>query len=680
MIESNEVHPLYNEIKNEYLSLCASEYSAQDLDFLISKNLDVPVKLAAIGFVYIELYPSLCRGYLTAYDSLHSLGFDGLSLDIINQYRVENSWHPLVISRLIRRLCSHYDFKATYDLLISMPKECHVDFIAVPDMVSYINKICLFFKCNILLDKFNVKPNDVLKKEINDYNIFIEENRHSTLADLELMVNEGKYLDAEMLFIFLEKKGGRGRDFYEKATEPMPNELDISPRVRYFRLEAGKKYIEPSFILKMAYSYMYSDEVQLALNNIRKTLYIGQISDDLLRLAFKVFSLKNIDIEMALGLAIQSHSDVRLETITFIITSLYHRKLREGNLLDASVFLSSFKKYVDEKSFYIKGKSSLNMRCLDEIQVGVCISGQMRGVQDNAKNIHSCFKKVNNVDYVIDTWDQGSFANIRFNRVNRFIGQELYNLLPVELRMPVGFGKALPKATARLIQPMLYKVDKDFLIKYFPNAFFNIDNESEFEFKALKHFNNLKHRGNLNQAKMYYKIYKANELLSAAEEIKNKKYDVIVRIRPDLNIVIDNIANYINAAYRNENIIFINYSTAVGFGDQFAIGSRKAMNIYSSVWKIVSESNNFTYSQLFDANVNKFVGEALLANHLLYQGLRVIIIRPSAVRLVDPLAINVIGDISKELATDIETSNFKEELNDFMSHYHDMLFNKELFK
>lgn len=95
-----------------------------------------------------------------------------------------------------------------------------------------------------------------------------------------------------------------------------------------------------------------------------------------------------------------------------------------------------------------------------------------------------------------------------------------------------------------------------------------------------KHLTSQNIRSNIGVIGMYYKIYKCNELKKEQEKINNKKYDIVIRIRPDgiLNKKITFEDNYLNNIYVTigENNTWIS--------DTFAHSSSNNMDYYSNTY------------------------------------------------------------------------------------------------
>jgi hypothetical protein len=94
----------------------------------------------------------------------------------------------------------------------------------------------------------------------------------------------------------------------------------------------------------------------------------------------------------------------------------------------------------------------------------------------------------------------------------------------------------------------------------------------------------------LNVFSMYYKIMKANELKNKFEIENNISYDVVIRCRMDLNFI-----EQCPVLETTDDILYIpaGWDFYGGCNDLFAIGNKKTMDYYSSVFnnleKIIHE-------------------------------------------------------------------------------------------
>lgn len=112
---------------------------------------------------------------------------------------------------------------------------------------------------------------------------------------------------------------------------------------------------------------------------------------------------------------------------------------------------------------------------------------------------------------------------------------------------------------------------------------------------------------------MFYKIYACNELKKRVEEEKSFKYDLVIRIRPDLAIY-ENPDYFSNLTklWFSGNLLDPSFQVS----DKFAFGNSKVMDYYSSVWKKLNDYwKNPLGKEKSNTKTNR-VGERLLKTHM----------------------------------------------------------------
>ena len=107
---------------------------------------------------------------------------------------------------------------------------------------------------------------------------------------------------------------------------------------------------------------------------------------------------------------------------------------------------------------------------------------------------------------------------------------------------------------------------------------------------------------------MFYRIHMANELKKKYEKDMNFRYDIVIRIRPDL-IVSDYIPSYCINKTENNTIYypvptksyFLNnlyICPCGGITDLMALGDSKSMDTYSSLFKHLTEESTYENTSL----------------------------------------------------------------------------------
>ncbi|MCS4057062.1 hypothetical protein [Salinibacter ruber] len=109
---------------------------------------------------------------------------------------------------------------------------------------------------------------------------------------------------------------------------------------------------------------------------------------------------------------------------------------------------------------------------------------------------------------------------------------------------------------------------------------------------------------------MYYKLKKCNELKSKHEQENDFKYDVVIKVRPDL-IVPDKIPERV---FQKTDILWYEGNPHPQVSDKLALSSSRNMDYYSSVW---DQLDTYWENPLGDGNWQDVrVGERLMLHHM----------------------------------------------------------------
>lgn len=212
------------------------------------------------------------------------------------------------------------------------------------------------------------------------------------------------------------------------------------------------------------------------------------------------------------------------------------------------------------------------------MKVAICLSGHFRKFKETFPSIDSHILKKYDCDVFIHTWDKLGYS-CRYKTdqiVSSYNVNEIINLYK---------PKKIVTESEKFVEELKRQGDQ-----YAPH---------------LK--NEPKHVGHM--ASMFYKIYAANELMKLHTLETGAKYDVIIRLRPDLfinhfNMPIINNSIFIPAMYSGEN----------WYNDQIAIGSQNAMDLYCSMF--------FDMPEYF-RNKGEFYPEKFVANCMRKKNLKV---------------------------------------------------------
>ena len=166
----------------------------------------------------------------------------------------------------------------------------------------------------------------------------------------------------------------------------------------------------------------------------------------------------------------------------------------------------------------------------------ICISGALRG--NYKKAFDSIYKNLVtplNADVFIETWDNfyewpgicsGDF-------IQRIFGDDIFKKTPGCISNEKLFKEKMKCAYAKLSQPIVKKIDIAEINNLYSNAFISVNSEQKFTEDILVQMDT---SGKFlpNQYRMFYLMYRANSNMHVYEKSTLKKYDVIVRVRPDV--------------------------------------------------------------------------------------------------------------------------------------------------
>lgn len=312
----------------------------------------------------------------------------------------------------------------------------------------------------------------------------------------------------------------------------------------------------------------------------------------------------------------------------------------------------------------------LNVTRKTKIKVALEISGQIR-ISENElySNIQILLNQLKDnknieVDIYLSSWQQTVLK--RSNGIRRLFGNKLFYLLPTEFRTMHSFAKLFPNTNRKLLDDdVLFTPDSHILLQFCKAI--HLEQEEEFVNSYLSDDSELKFCA--NQAKMFYKIHNCHLLSSMYGA-----YDVCIRMRSDVHMKVANLEECIYTAYDEKNVIFTSYVTREGMGDQFAVLSKQAMDVYADIWTQISANQSFQYNDLIEPNVGN---EHLLLLHCRLAGLQVYVI-PTLYRRLNSIMFADYFDLSEYLKKDLE-QDYSKEKELFVQTYLDMKKNGEPF-
>ena len=216
------------------------------------------------------------------------------------------------------------------------------------------------------------------------------------------------------------------------------------------------------------------------------------------------------------------------------------------------------------------------------MKTAILISGAFRGDMQTLSSIKSYLKDKLNADVFISTWDSwyrwmGFTKDDKSTFCKRIFPERLHKFIPLEFLSDNSLVmKELPNTYTYLSTPIKNPIDIQYISKKIEFNSINIINEKKFEEYSADIW------GSLNQKKMFFGLYNSFNLMETYEQETGIKYDVCIRIRPDLEILESIDENILFSLKDSE--CFVHFTTVGGNSDQFFIAKRDTMKIICSLW------------------------------------------------------------------------------------------------
>lgn len=300
----------------------------------------------------------------------------------------------------------------------------------------------------------------------------------------------------------------------------------------------------------------------------------------------------------------------------------YNHIQRIATQLNSFFIDEGAKKTYSQFNNAIANANNIRMKC--EPRVAICISGMFRGnetaIASAMKNLHENIISPLNADVFIHTWDNyqiwpGIGGAGPQNWVVRLFGDNAVKLCPQELTSFVEFKKYFQKS-ADIIEPLVSEpFTREFMESFIQPTSFSVDNEANFISSLGKYADKFLSRGKHNQAKMFYGIYEATQLMIAHEDENNFKYDYVIRTRPDVTLNGEVSKDFLKQLQSNE--LGTEMHWVVGPGDTFNIACRNVHIKMANLWEASLAANQLSPFECFhkyDAHSLLFLW--MMKNHI----------------------------------------------------------------
>jgi len=223
-------------------------------------------------------------------------------------------------------------------------------------------------------------------------------------------------------------------------------------------------------------------------------------------------------------------------------------------------------------------------------KVALCISGQPRSVEEGFPYIKKYFLEKYNPDVFLHSWYDKEKVGKKFD-------------FSIEYNRNDFWREGIDRRLLDLYNPKKYVIEKP----------------KEFDLSRLMH-GNFEMLNPYNVSSMFYTIFRSNSLKKEYELENNFLYDVVIRIRTDLEIKTFNLdLNNINTeaihAIRIGHTLNVSpFKDSNIINDQLNFGGSKQMDIFSDVYNNLEKYLN-------EDKLPSMVGERVLTYHILKNNL-----------------------------------------------------------
>jgi tetratricopeptide (TPR) repeat protein len=219
----------------------------------------------------------------------------------------------------------------------------------------------------------------------------------------------------------------------------------------------------------------------------------------------------------------------------------------------------------------------------DVISVCLCLSGQMRSFEENFGWLKHSDKGVT-VSVVVATWSErggklfGALGGL--NRMRGFFPSDTLGALPASWASPHLF-EHLPGLRERAIERAKNeRITAESIRRILPNATVHVEDTLRFSWFEQRQF-----KGDDGIApdpfsmSMLYKIWQADVLRKNLESAQGKKFDVVIRARPDFAFE-PPTGEFLRHVAAGDIYLDRFSHTEQAVGDGFALGTSEVMDIY----------------------------------------------------------------------------------------------------
>jgi hypothetical protein len=223
------------------------------------------------------------------------------------------------------------------------------------------------------------------------------------------------------------------------------------------------------------------------------------------------------------------------------------------------------------------------------MKIAICLSGHMRNYMsllDNFNELKDFLKSIGDLDIFISTWD----------KKNGISWSSVHGLTSVNNS---------EKIDAEQLSE-IYKIDKenisinneDFFSSNYSPIKYNLFSNNTYNWHSLGMNNNIVH-----STKQMFTFWNCNLIKLKKEFDNNKKYDIVIKTRPDFKHNSENIKNFILNIYEKEYLYlqdneketleecYIPGNGYLKYGLDFCIGTSDKVDVFTSAFYRISIAN-----------------------------------------------------------------------------------------
>lgn len=286
------------------------------------------------------------------------------------------------------------------------------------------------------------------------------------------------------------------------------------------------------------------------------------------------------------------------DEIAFLIKKLPDERLPE--------IIELIKKYNFKKNVTFRPKGTIEVR---KPRLALCISGQLRGFKEAWPVTAKAFERFD-YDVFVTSWDNFNVSTRRA-QLSRYLPRLVLDGIPSFVTDINQFEHFLPNAY-NFITRSKKEFSSDEIIEIYNPKDYSFENEIEFE-SRYKMYPGMSPYNSLNQAKMYYGIYRSAYLANQYSKNNGIKYDLMVRLRHDASFRI--LGDYDLSRLLDKNLLLTHSMHGDALGDRFFLSDPDTFKQVTDAWLDLDKNKGLSF---IPGSNNKF-GEHYLMEYCVHK-------------------------------------------------------------